>query len=139
MNEMETSTNNTKRMKMNKQEVVFNVWFLSKLLDYLDFIEIARMDTAICNKSYRVNWLECIAKDMGSVSTKVQIGCRGNSDLCHSVSSLSPAHFLHNSGISCNESIEWCSNRKVRFKFMFINNMIRLNITTKAASLLSMC
>ena len=105
--ELETSTNNSKRMKMNKQEIVFSVWFLSKLLDYLDFIEIARLDTAICNTSYRVNWLEYIGKHVGSKSTKYQQQI-----------------------LACDESIEWCSKRKVQFKCVKINN-ISLNITTK--------
>ena len=53
------------------QTVVFSEWFLTKLLDYLNMREIVSLDSAICNKSDRVYWLKCIAKNVGSVSNKV--------------------------------------------------------------------
>ena len=51
---------------------MFSKWILSVLLNYLKLKEIIAMDSAICNKSDRKTWLECIVQDFGSVSTKIQ-------------------------------------------------------------------
>jgi hypothetical protein len=102
---------------MKFESFIFIEWILSRLLDYLDFIEIARMDSAFCNTLYRVIWLKLIAKDVGSVSNKVQ-------------------RYITN-----NESIEWCLKRKVQFKCLKIpsNNDLMLTSSRKASLFVSMC
>lgn len=100
----------TKKM----ESFIVTEWFLSMLLDYLEIPDIGNMDSAICNKSNRAVWLECIANDLGSVSTKLR------------------QEVIH------DEAIEWCSKRNVRFKCLEISN-IYLDIATRAASLLSVC
>ena len=95
---------------------VFNEWFLSNFLGYLNVGEIVRLDSAICNKSDRPNWLECIAKDIGHVSTKFQ------------------------SCITNDATIKWCSMKKIKFKHLNMNcSDVPCSITACGASLLSMC
>ena len=101
---METRSNSTKRMKMEKQEearmkmekqeivllVVFSEWFLSIFVNYLMIKEIARIDSAICNKSYRPIWLECIAKYFGLVPTLLVV--------------------------TNDQPLRWCANKIFRFQ-----------------------
>ena len=112
------------------QTVVFSEWFLTKLLDYLSMREIVSLDSAICNKSDRVYWLKCIAKNVGSVSTKVH------------------------GYVTDDESARWCAERKIQFKCLDMESLgnradtehsfrfgerKKCLITIKGASLLSMC
>ena len=115
-NEMKinNTVNEPSLKRLRKQRVIFSEYFLSNLLEYLNFKEIARVDSAICNKSDRNIWLECIAKDFGSVSTKVQ------------------------PYVTSDQPIKWCSKRNVQFKYLSLQpNLGR--ITRRGDSLLSMC
>lgn len=104
------------KKRMTTEATVFNEWFLSILLEYLNMKEIVILDSAICNKPDRNKWLECIAKDMGSVATKIQ-------------------PYLRDDG-----PIIWCSKRNVQFKCLAIDNIKKpYSVTTVGASLLSMC
>lgn len=84
--------NQNKRVR--KEHSVLSEWFLSKLLDYLNIQEIRSLDSAICNKSDREVWLECIARNYGSLSTKVE-----------------PYVFIRG-----DRAIKWCATRNVRFE-----------------------
>ena len=99
------------------QTVVFSKWFLSKLLNFLDFIEIAKMDTAICNKFYRPIWLKCIAKYLELVPTFLKV--------------------------TNDRPLRWCSNKHLRFRYLELqvkSNKRRRNfITNNGAFLISMC
>lgn len=98
------------------QTIVLSEWFLSILLDYLNMREIVTLDSAICNKFDRGKWLECIAKDMGSTSTKIQ-------------------RYLNN-----DEHMKWCYKKNVQFRYLLIDHSIRpCSITSNGASIFSMC
>lgn len=58
--------------RLKSETTVFSEWFLSILLSYLNMRDMVAMDSALCNKYHRAKWLECIVKDFGSVSTKIQ-------------------------------------------------------------------
>lgn len=73
------------------QATIFSEWFLTKFMSYLNMKDIVAIDSAICNKSGRNVWLNCIAKDIGSLSTKIQ-------------------PYLIN-----YYSINWCSQKNIQF------------------------
>ena len=111
------NTRSKKRLRTSAgQATVCSEWFLSILLDYLNMKEIITLDSAICNKSDRDIWLECIAKDMGSTSTKMQ------------------------QYLSSDEQIKWCYNKHVQFICLLMDHSLTpCSITASGASLLSMC
>lgn len=113
-----SKSNSKKRLKTAKFD--FNEWFISLLLNYLDMTDIVAMDSALCNKSIRKMFLECIANDISSVSSQIQ-------------------PYLTN-----DQSIEWCSNRNLHFKcleldFSDFSDRNTCPITTNGMSLLCMC
>ena len=104
--------------KTIRMETVFfsSEWFLSIILDYLSMRDIVILDSAICNKSNRAVLLKCIAKDIGSVSSKLQ-SCLTN-----------------------DKTISWCFKRNVQFKHLDIKyNLRQYSITTSGAKLFSKC
>ena len=103
--------------RLKTEATFYHEWFLSILLEYLNINDIVILDSAICNKLGREKLLECIAKDMGSVTTKIQ-------------------PFLRKDG-----PITWCSKRNVQFKFLTIIHASHApySITSIGASLLSAC
>ena len=72
-------------------------WFLSTLFEYVDVRDVVYMDTAMCNKTYRPKWLECISQDFGDLSNRIQ------------------AYFRN---VDC---IQWCANNNIMFKKMHLN------------------
>ena len=107
--------NSCSQKRVKKETFILCEWFLSVLMDYLNMREIVAMDSAICNKSDRDIWLKCIAKGIGSVSTKIQ-------------------SYFHN-----DRPIEWCSNKNVQFASLCLDFSERTSmITASGTSLLSL-
>ena len=117
--EMRTNTNNSYSQKRSRKKgavSLFNEWFLSILLSYLNMREIIVLDSAICNSFDRKLWLVCIAKDFGSVATRIQ------------------------PYLTRNGTVTWCSKRRVKFSCLKLDIKRRsCPITTEGVSLLAMC
>ena len=98
-------------------ETLFSEWFLPILLEYLNIKDIVAMDSAICNKADREQWLKCIAKDNGSViSDKIK-----------------------RFPIS-DRLIQWCYLRKIQFKYLDLKfHHSSFSISFDNITLLAMC